>query len=246
MKSLQQDNIIRTKCKDCVLAIYNKNTQTGCLADRINKLEHFEAYDDEKEFFVIERLCNYYRDDHEKYMINGVPYIEKIKLESQISFDLIINCDKIDEDYKNKIISFYTSTASKYNENKLRVYLLSHSINKHEKHQIFDMRKYIGNPSISFVLDSRLIHDKIMSTRNSYHIIISKNNFPSIDFIYDANSIVNEEMKKAIVIEGGKVKAISNLAYKIESSKNNIMDYDKIVHNIIISSKDMDLYQKVS
>lgn len=245
MKSSQQDNIVRTSCKNCVLSVYNNNTQTGCLADRLNKLEHFAAYDEDKEFFVIERLCNYYRDEREKYIIDGEPYLEKIKLESQISFDIFINCNNIDEEYKKRIISFYASTASKYNENKLKIHLISHSINKDEKHQIFDMRHYIGNPDISFVLDLRLMHDKIMQTRNSYHLFISKDNFPTTDFIYDSNCLVNEDMKKAIVITDEKVKAISNLAYKIESTKKDIRDYEKIVNNIVTSSKEMDLYHKI-
>ena len=245
MKSSQQDNIVRTSCKNCVLAIYNNKTQTGCFVERLNKLEHFEAYDEDKEFFVIERLCNYYRDDANKYMLDGEPYVEKIKLESQISFNIIINCDDIDESYKKKIIEFYTSTISKYNEDKLKIQLISHSINKDQKHHIFDMRKYIGNPDISFVLDSRLLHDKIMQTSNSYHVIVSKNNFPTIDFIYDVNSLVNEDMKKAIVVTSGNVKAISNLAYKIESTKKDIRDYEVIVDNIVKSSKEMDLYHTI-
>lgn len=245
MKSSQQDNIVRTSCKDCVLSIYNGKTQTGCIAERLNKLDHFAAYDEDKEFFVIERLCNYYRDDRENYIVDGDPYIEKIKFESQISFDIIINCDDINEEYKKRIIDFYTSTVSKYDEYKIKIQLISHSINKDEKHEIFDMRKYIGNPDISFVLDSRLLHEKIMATRSSYHIVIEKNNFPSIDFIYDANNLVNEEMKKAIVITDNKVKAISNLAYKIEFTKKDIMDYKEIVNNIIVNSREMDLYHTI-
>lgn len=245
MKSSQQDNIVRTSCKNCVLAIYDNNTQTGCLVDRLNKLEHFEAYDEDKEFFVIERLCNYYRDEKEKYIVDGKPNLEKIKLESQISFDVFVNCNNINEEYKKRIISFYESTVSKYNENKLKIHLISHSINKDEKHQIFDMRQYIGNPDISFVVDLRLIHDKIMQTKNSYHLFISKDNFPVTDFIYDSNILVNEEMKKAIVITDGNFNAISNLAYKIESTKKNIRDYEEIVNNIITSSKEMDLYHKI-
>jgi hypothetical protein len=84
-----------------------------------------------------------------------------------------------------------------------------------------------------------------MQTRKSYHVLISKDNFPSIDFIYDANNIVNEDMKKAIVIANENVKAISNLAYKIESTKKEIRSYEEIVNNIVTNSKEMDLYHKI-
>lgn len=244
MKSSQQDNIVRTKCKDCVLAIYKDKTQTACLADRIEKLEHFEAYDEEKNFFVIERLCNYYRDNRENYILDGAPAIEKIKLESQISFDVFIDCNKIDKDYKNRIIEFYLSTVSKYDERKINIHLFSSSINKNEKHEIFELRSYIGNPDISFIVDYRLIHDKIMATKRSYHMIVSKEIFPTTDFIYDANELVNTDMKKAIIIDDENVKAVSNLAYKIKATQEQTTNYSEIISSIIENSRKMGLYHK--
>jgi hypothetical protein len=108
------------------------------------------------------------------------------------------------------------------------------------------MRRYIGNPNISFVLDSKLLHDKIIETRNSYHFVISKINFPKIDFIYDANNLINEDMEKAIVITDKNVQAISNLAYKIEFSQKNTKDYNEIVNSIITSSREMNLCHIIS
>ena len=58
---------IHTSCKDCVFAIYNDNTQTDCSMNMIEKYQNkgskiIEAYDDEKEFFIInERKCIWYR-----------------------------------------------------------------------------------------------------------------------------------------------------------------------------------------
>ena len=58
-----------TPCRDCVFAKYDGETQTGCLAgDRVDKfreagVEVLEAYDDEKEFFIIkDKVCLYYRN----------------------------------------------------------------------------------------------------------------------------------------------------------------------------------------
>lgn len=57
-----------TPCKDCCFAIYEDITQVGCSRNRIEKYKNagneiIEAYDEDKEFYVIKgRLCPYYRN----------------------------------------------------------------------------------------------------------------------------------------------------------------------------------------
>lgn len=52
-----------TPCKDCVFALYEGKTQTGCAANLIEIFRHqavtiLEAYDEEREFYVIKnRIC---------------------------------------------------------------------------------------------------------------------------------------------------------------------------------------------
>ena len=61
MKSKQLDRIAETSCKDCKFAIYEGKTQTGCEAGRaeiyMEKGMALEAYDKDKEFYVINTLC---------------------------------------------------------------------------------------------------------------------------------------------------------------------------------------------
>ena len=63
MKSKQLDKVAETSCKDCKFAIYEGKTQTGCEAGRAELyMENgmgFEAYDKDKEFYVINTLCSY-------------------------------------------------------------------------------------------------------------------------------------------------------------------------------------------
>ena len=60
------DKLQETSCKKCKFAIYDGQTQTGCEDNRIEKyLEQdrcFEAYDNEKEFYVIRTLCSCYME----------------------------------------------------------------------------------------------------------------------------------------------------------------------------------------
>lgn len=61
-------DIIHTPCKSCVFAEYDGKTQISCFADQIEKyknigIEILEAYDDTKEFFIInKKKCLFFRD----------------------------------------------------------------------------------------------------------------------------------------------------------------------------------------
>ena len=63
MKSKQLDKVAETSCKDCKFAIYEDKTQTGCEAGRaeayMEKGMGVEAYDKDKEFYVINTFCSY-------------------------------------------------------------------------------------------------------------------------------------------------------------------------------------------
>lgn len=60
---------VHTACKNCVFAIYNKITQTGCALGYIDKYKTkdaqiLEVYDNEKEFYVInDKKCLGYREN---------------------------------------------------------------------------------------------------------------------------------------------------------------------------------------
>lgn len=63
-------SIVHTPCKDCVFAIYNEsNTQIDCKTNMLTKFrdkgyEILEAYDNDKEFFVINnKKCIFMRND---------------------------------------------------------------------------------------------------------------------------------------------------------------------------------------
>lgn len=58
---------MNTSCKKCHYAIYDGKTQTGCQMNRLDKWREktnvIEAYDEEKEFYVIQnRNCNAYNE----------------------------------------------------------------------------------------------------------------------------------------------------------------------------------------
>lgn len=59
---------IHSCCKNCVFAIYDNNTQTGCYTEYLDKYKNItdivEAYDDDKEFYIInKKKCLGYREE---------------------------------------------------------------------------------------------------------------------------------------------------------------------------------------
>lgn len=238
-------NLLNTSCKECVLAIYDGNTQTGCVADRTEKFKDdvIEAYDDEKEFYVIKRLCNFYREDKEKYMKYGKPQLCQIEKEAQVTFDILIQCDGFDEEFRSNILELYMNMASQYEESKTNFHLMFTDLDKKQKEMIHKLRSYI-NTKMSFYKDEFFVHSLISKTTRSYHIFSNKDNLLDNTFVSDINDLVNKDLKKAIVIQRGDLFAISNLAYKVESI-NIGRNYKEIVNHIIDVSKDMNLYYKL-
>lgn len=111
-----------TSCKECAFAEYNGNTQTGCSLDKLKDFEDvIEAYDDEKEFYVIQnRFCYYARTKQwaEKYEDT----LEQLEKEMQhLPYQVIIfassNLEKLsktlDSVYKLDILPAHISIINK-------------------------------------------------------------------------------------------------------------------------------------
>lgn len=97
-----------TPCKQCYFAEYTEKTQTGCsmgLIEEYKKTEHIkviEAYDEEKEFFVIDgKQCAGYKEPKyfESRNIENLTREEKVayvKDKLKLKYIAIINCYEID------------------------------------------------------------------------------------------------------------------------------------------------------
>lgn len=62
-KQQQLVSVIHTSCKDCIFAKFNGNKQVDCKLDRLKYHKNIvEVYDEESEFFVVDKnFCLYYR-----------------------------------------------------------------------------------------------------------------------------------------------------------------------------------------
>ena len=126
--NVSQHASIETSCKNCVFARWKGRRQTGCEANRLSHFTPIEAYDEEKEFYVIPTICTYYRPP---IWNNGVADVEKAEEECTISVSAIISLMSLDEDmydaiygnmrypgyYKDKIqYIFFTDESLKPND----------------------------------------------------------------------------------------------------------------------------------
>jgi len=87
MKSKQQGRL-ETSCQKCIFAIYDKKQQTGCKQNRLEQSNHFEAYNEDGEFYVVDGYCNLLR--HEEWN-DGV--WDEAKFNEEISFNFFVVID---------------------------------------------------------------------------------------------------------------------------------------------------------
>lgn len=258
MNSQQQDHkTINTSCKECLFAIYEGKTQTGCGFNRIQKFDNvIEAYDEEKEFFVIPRLCNYYRN---KSWNNGFIDHAKARKESALTFDIFFDFNTINEDFMNRATDLIeynnwgnnhlVSEEAFYDLTKLEYRIFHNQIPKDQR-KIISLF-YMKHPNVSLTVnefnDNIFIHDKLTKTRNTYHLIINANSEFDTDIITKINNLINDDMKKALVVKHKNLYVISNLAYKVQitSSEEHSILYNVNRDKILESIQNTDFYIEI-
>ncbi len=86
----------KTVCKDCAFAVYEEKTQKGCALDRIVPLVRsggtlIEAYDEEKEFYIIDgKLCRHQRTHEWLEKQANTDYMGTIRKEIRITYQAIV------------------------------------------------------------------------------------------------------------------------------------------------------------
>lgn len=241
MRSQLQDKTIKINCKNCIFAIYDNITQIGCQADRISKFGEsvIEAYDNEKEFYILKEFCNLYRP---LSWNNGNNDLNKAYDESSLNFDVFIDCNVIDEKYKNFIMDLINNVE--YDKKKIRFNLFhSRNINQQTKNNVISIYKEKKNIYITICEENPQIflHEKLISSSNNYHTIVTNTDFDSSIF-NKLNTLINMDIKKCLVAHNNSNFIISNMAYKIESAKNTKNSYKDNIDNIIKQSKEINMY----
>lgn len=246
MNSPLQDRTLKTSCKNCIFAVYDNDTQISCSFDRIQKFKEldkvFEAFDHEKEFYVINSLCNLYRPLHWN---GGVLDKNKAFEESSISYNIYIDCTNLTPEFENKIIDFVNT---EYHNNKSTI-ILYHSIDADSelRKRVIDIYKALcGKVYIASCLNKdEYIHNACMKLKSSYIINIKENDRFDNGILSSINNIINVDLKKFLVIKHKDVYVIASTIYKIENIDFAHGGYQDSKNSIIEKIKDTNLYVEI-
>lgn len=243
----QQIDRIHTPCKNCVFSKYENNTQVDCLLNYISKYkenntEVLEVYDEEKEFFVInKKKCIGYRENKwfDQFELSNATLEEKISKYQELNrlhYLLVIDLKNLNFD---QLIYFIKSIHSlKYPP--LKIILI-----RHVNNNIFEYEKIIhafkeNKISIPWriqtMVDNSLsykdILHNIISINKQYRFIVSIEDFnEDLETIVNkANSIVHDDLQSFQII-GNKNKTCIILSgpvyrYSLKNDNKNILEDD--------------------
>ena len=208
---------LQSNCKTCVFATYEGDTQTDCKAGRVEEYKKkgllIEAYDDDKEFYVIDGLCNFLRPP---YWNNGEPDTDLAYSEVSPTHTVIIFLDNINHDNKQNIIDNICNIN--YDKSKIRVLLSQDgSVSKEEKEiamELFTEFKYkkgFAGVAIKINLDNSFKdYDLFRSSQTSYCTRIGVETAIPKDFFLEIHEALNKKLLKAVIFEKSNISSISH------------------------------------
>jgi hypothetical protein len=240
---------IHTSCKDCVFAVYKKNTQTDCALDYMNKyksknVQVLEAYDEYKEFYILNnKKCIGYREN--KWLKNNdlpttVDLGTKIELynkTNKIDYICVIDTKNLTFDQLQDIVEQIHKDIPP-----MMLYIIRYNDNNNFKYEnlkgILDNLKYpwkintcLDETSFGYFLDNITTFNK----KSRFVLGITEYSAKIVDIINKANDIVHNQLDHFVVL-GNKSKTVmmfSAYVYKYGKyiGKNifdNIEHYDEI------------------
>jgi hypothetical protein len=245
MNSQQQEVAVKTNCKECVFAIYDDKTQTSCAFNRIEKFGSsiIESYDNEKEFYVINRLCNYYRHANWGYSQDDK---EKVEHESALSFDIFVDCNGLSIDTKQDVINLIKSCS--YYADKTEWFLY------HETARYDDLKPHIASilsqagrkVNVSVCEDSEwFLHHTVLKSSNVYHMLLQPTYPDNLGIMGYLNRYVNQDMKRFICSNENNVNVVSNYIYKMYYNMYGDPNYTNNISKILNELKDTQMYVKI-
>lgn len=244
---LTKIDTIHTPCKKCVFADYRDNTQIDCYLDLINdfrkkNIEILEAYDEDKEFFIVNgKKCYGYKEA--KYFDNrdmGSSTIDEkvayIKNTFKINYVVSINLIKFTLEEIDEIIASLTNHAIppkkiilvRYQDDK-DVYTFSNLKNILDKHNPREWR-------IQTVLDREqeyisILHNIVNINRNNFVLSINGNYDQMCNILDYAQKTIYENLGKFIVLSNKNKETIffNRAVYKASfaNGKDILTDYNE-------------------
>jgi len=243
--------LIKTSCKTCIFAEYENITQTGCGADKLaffkenNKI--IEAYDTEKEFYVVKGLCNLFRSSKWN---GGAANKELARQEISTTFDIIVNCNNLDDNDQKEIINII-KTISYYKDKIKLSFYYDKDQNKKTRSLCLEMLAIfqpIYNTSVSACFDNDEYIYEYLTTKipSSYFIYLDKNNYNiDMSIINKIDEEINDKNNKILSAKSLECYIISSMLYRIYTYENEKININECINNIVNLCKEKNMFIEI-
>lgn len=211
---------IRTCCRNCPFALYEGKTQTDCSLGRLDKYQRqnvsvVEAYDEEKEFFLIkERICPYCRTPDWAEKNKGKDLTEVAKAENALRLEVVVPVEAGEFDKAKETIRSV--------ENQTRpVFRLNIAINQCEytpatfitelRTKSFDWNVYAANEKLS---RGMLVHRAVEHSKSNYFIATYAGTSLYANFVERLARAVEEEESRFIYLSHDLLQVYQTGSFK--------------------------------
>lgn len=235
-----------TSCKDCKWASFEGNTQSGCRFDLLQKykkagIQVIEAYDNDKEFNVIDRICIFSRHKSSEATMADV------QRESYVKYQVIV---MLRNEYMNELSVCLDSIARQQIKPQHITVVKPKSIDV----QPFKVTKLLSRCGIPWryqectddnFTDGDLIDiclDKIVFP---YYIVMTSHNTLAEGFSDEFNDLVNEDFKIFSLIETTSCNIYATVYHKQLSGnafkplKEKLLEDDKLSETVYLLGDDL-------
>lgn len=233
---------IKTNCEKCSFAIFDKNNQIGCAAQR---LEKFQALDkasqhsqDEKTWFLLKRFCNMYREDDTT--------VEDAYNKIKCKFGIVI----FDHDEESSDAAIESCKNIGYDYSKFFVVISS----KHHKQfgKRFNQVNSLKEAGIkTFLITSfdkdattpSLEHEAFLKLNGCSHLLkVNHDQKIPVDFFNNINMSINDDLETILMYEQNNIKCIP--FWLVNNEYLNYNNYELMSDSIKDNSIKHSMYKK--
>ena len=242
MTSKRLDNSeFETACKNCLFAVYDENTQVGCQLGRLKKWQDqfkvIDAYDDDKEFYVIKGICNTVR---EVTWNNGVADQGKVREEVRPKFDLILDVEGISEGWLEEILQFYDDISNTdFDVN--WVVLADNRLRRENRQLVGKILRHTGGTLVEYANIETTLCEVMLKSRRAFTVLVDQLSILNPDMFNRIDILLNEDLRRFVYYVNNGTPAFSNLSFHIYQKKMDTMNGYDILERIYEDSIELKL-----
>lgn len=236
MKSEPEEFTVKTSCQKCIFAIYEGKLQTGCFADRLEKYKKFdlatEAYNEDGEFYVIDRSCNMASEEFPSETSTLEDALEDQFMKFSTSFDLFIDFEDFDVDDTNANVESILNFIANY-KGRISIKLM------HKDHSVCMKLHDICNKLVNdYDVDCRVVNsfnkqrtifELVIKSNSIFHCVFNAKDLYNTGSLQIIDDAIHCDMKNFLTANVGNLSFVYNLLYAaivrehVKANKNKEM-----------------------